>query len=508
MKEFIALLLSLWLTLSGCAQDAAPAGPGQGAGEDAAGQTQEQSAEPPQEAGAVSFEQLALALAELPELPEEPSEDALWKAVNELDYEQLGSEGYGRAYQALRDDFNARQSTYREAVQVLRGAGVDPARVPALARYTLRTARALLESERENNAVYSPANLYLALCMLAETTGGESRGQLLSLLGLDDLQQVRDTSNALWRSLYRDGAAGRTLLANSLWLNEQMDYNEETVKQLAENYYASTFRAPMGSKETDQAVAEWINANTNGLLSDAAAGLETDSNTLMMLLSTLYFKGTWVDQFADFGTWEDTFTDGTGTEHSIDFMHKSEKGSCYRGEHYTAASLPFRDGTSMWFLLPDRGLTPQDALLQSATPFSTAPFDGAPLLETAYGTALGSEVYGMINWSVPKFDVSSDLDLIPQLKALGVTDIFDDGADFSPLTLLDAEVSAVKHAARVKVDEEGCEAAAFTAVTAETTSAMPEQLPEIEMDLDRPFGFLITGADGLPLFIGIVNTVE
>ena len=66
----------------------------------------------------------------------------------------------------------------------------------------------------------------------------------------------------------------------------------------------------------------------------------------------------------------------------------------------------------------------------------------------------------------------------------------------------------MQHAARVKIDEEGCEAAAFTAIMANATSAMPEDLPVVEMDLNRPFAFAITGADGLPLFVGAVNTME
>ena len=43
---------------------------------------------------------------------------------------------------------------------------------------------------------------------------------------------------------------------------------------------------------------------------------------------------------------------------------------------------------------------------------------------------------------------------------------------------------------------------------AEASAAMPEQLPVVEMNLNRPFGFLITGVDGLPLFTGVVNTME
>ena len=71
-----------------------------------------------------------------------------------------------------------------------------------------------------------------------------------------------------------------------------------------------------------------------------------------------------------------------------------------------------------------------------------------------------------------------------------------------------AWLSSAMQAARVKIDEEGCEAAAFTAIMANATSAMPEDLPVVEMELDRPFAFAITGADGLPLFVGAVNTME
>ena len=69
-------------------------------------------------------------------------------------------------------------------------------------------------------------------------------------------------------------------------------------------------------------------------------------------------------------------------------------------------------------------------------------------------------------------------------------------------------VTQVQHAARVKLDEEGCEAAAFTAIIAEATAAMPQELPVVEMNLNRPFAFVITGVDGLPLFVGAVNTME
>ncbi len=493
MKRIIAFLLCLCFALSGCTQSKSPS-----LTQDPPGA--KPAPMPTPLAAAKSFDRLALALAEMPELPEEPDEAALWEQMDGKSADEQNK---------LWDEFSAKQTAYYEALDALRGGGVDPALTNAFAAYTLRAARALMESETEENAVWSPANLYLALCMLVETTDGESRAQLLSLLGLTSVEDAREAANSLFRSLYEDSATGKTLLANSIWMNEQFDFKKDAVDKLANNYYASSFRAKMGDKATDEAIHAWINENTNHLLENAANGLQTDPDTLMMLISTLYFKGTWAEQFEDFNTREDTFTAANGAEQKVGFMRRTDDhGVYYRGDHFTVASLPFTSGTRMWFLLPDEGMSVQDALLGGATPFNG--FDASPgkVLDTPFGAAVASEGLAKLRWSVPKFDVDSDLDLIPTLNALGVTDIFTDSADFSPLTDTDARVSAVKHAARVTVDEAGCEAAAFTAVTVETTGMMQEDLPIVEMNLNRPFGFLITGAEGLPLFTGVVNTME
>ena len=81
-------------------------------------------------------------------------------------------------------------------------------------------------------------------------------------------------------------------------------------------------------------------------------------------------------------------------------------------------------------------------------------------------------------------------------------------SDFSNLTSMEEKlggifVSKVNHSARVKIDEKGCEAAAYT-VMMMTNSAMPPK-EEVDFILNRPFLFVITGEDGLALFIGIVN---
>ena len=101
----------------------------------------------------------------------------------------------------------------------------------------------------------------------------------------------------------------------------------------------------------------------------------------------------------------------------------------------------------------------------------------------------------------------SGLALREALKALGVTDVFDPAvSDFTPLEASTGDplyVSQAQHAARVKMDEEGCEAAAYTIIMNPTAGLPPDE--SVDFTLDRPFLFAITGDMDLPLFVGVVN---
>ncbi|MDE7278193.1 MAG: serpin family protein, partial [Oscillospiraceae bacterium] len=111
----------------------------------------------------------------------------------------------------------------------------------------------------------------------------------------------------------------------------------------------------------------------------------------------------------------------------------------------------------------------------------------------------------IVHYSVPKFDVSSELNLADGLKKLGIIDVFDSAvSDFSPLTedMDGICVSDAKHAARVQIDEEGCTAAAFTQMVADGDAMPPED--EIYFTLDRPFIFVIMSDTNQPLFVGTV----
>ena len=80
-------------------------------------------------------------------------------------------------------------------------------------------------------------------------------------------------------------------------------------------------------------------------------------------------------------------------------------------------------------------------------------------------------------------------------------------ADFTPLTDNGAFLSSAMQAARVKVDEDGVEGAAYTEAIVDLKCAAAPGAKPVEMCLDRPFVFVVATSDGIPLFVGTVQSV-
>lgn len=361
-----------------------------------------------------------------------------------------------------------------------------------LVRFSSETAEVILPAGE--NAVYAPVSLYLSLGMLTELTEGRTKEQVTELLGMSDSETLRQWTKALWQQLYHDERDSALRLGNAAFLNENMAFHKEPLDVLAEDYYASSYQVPMGSKVADKAIAAWLDQQTNDLLAEDTGAIKTKEIDLLRLYNTIYYKAAWRAEFSGGATEKDIFTAADGTEQRTDFMHISLAGSpVARGEGYRRASLYLKDGGEMTFYLPDEGVTVEELLQRKNILSELLP--------------VNDEVV-RVNWSVPKFDIHASLELNDALRALGVTDAFDKAAaDFTPLTDTGAVVSSVMQAARVRIDEEGMEAAAYTEIIVEPTAAEPPPCSEEEMNLNRPFLFAIW-KDGAPLFIGAVQTME
>ena len=176
--------------------------------------------------------------------------------------------------------------------------GVQKA-VSGVGTFNAKAMLALLANRDGENRTYSPINIYMAISMLAELTDGNTRAELLALAGAESMEDLRTRANAMWEYLYKNDEHGKMILGASVWLRDEPEgdasdkimYNTETLKRLADNYYAASFHGVMGSEEYDNVLRKWLNTQTGGLLKDAVDGLSFDPETVLALATTVWFSG-------------------------------------------------------------------------------------------------------------------------------------------------------------------------------------------------------------------------
>jgi|GEM_PF-148156 len=389
----------------------------------------------------------------------------------------------------MSDDYSQWWSVYRQAMDASRKCQKD------MDGYYAKILPLLLADDGEN-AVCSPLNVYLAMSMLAETTGGETCRQILNALGARDLPSLRHSSTALREANDWDVPVFQSLPANSLWLSERFPVRREAVDALESEHKASVFTGVPGSEEFDRALQEWTDEHTGGLLEEYTKGMYMDPRTVLELVSTLYFKAPWITPFSP-GKTVDAVFHGVQGDAPCRMMRRSESGSYYYGEDFAAVELGLSECGYMTFVLPDEGTAPED-LLENDRVLS--------LIRGNYEAT--DSKYLIIDLGIPQFDVKEKTELRDILCQLGITDAFDaEAADFSPLTAEPGVfLSKAEHAAAVKIDEEGVTGAAYTELGLCGAGMPPEE--RVELIFDRPFLFAVTGRDGSILFAGVIRNID
>lgn len=358
------------------------------------------------------------------------------------------------------------------------------------------TTELYLSGSGEENRVWSPVNAYIALAMLSEITDGDSRQQILDALNTSDLGTLRAQVGAVWEEVYDDDGHEICTLANSLWLNDGLTYEQETMDNVAYYHYASVYQTDFSSPKAGKALRAWLNENTGGLLKDHTGTSGLTPDMVLSLASTVYLQAKWAEEFSASKNTEGIFH-APGGDVTRTYMNKKNlQTEYYWGESYGAVALSLKNGTQMWLILPDADKHAEDVLAEGE------------YLERIIHQDRNTEdnsKYMKVNLSLPKFDISSSADAAPLFQAMGITDIFDlSRSDFTAVTS-DSPVfiSAVNQAARVIVDEEGVKAASYLEFPGTGAAAPPEDI--IDFILDRPFLFVIADTGGTPLFTGLVN---
>ena len=90
----------------------------------------------------------------------------------------------------LINDSDAKMLVRGSALTVCSTDDTSHEAVRRVSDFLMKICRKIL-TETELNVLFSPASVFLVLCMAAEITGGNTRSQVLSLIGEESIETLR-----------------------------------------------------------------------------------------------------------------------------------------------------------------------------------------------------------------------------------------------------------------------------------------------------------------------------
>ena len=380
---------------------------------------------------------------------------------------------------------------YREAQAKRRGyygAGVD---LGPFFNKIIKAVKTEADGKGQKNAVLSPLNIYMGLALIGEISEGETQKQIFDALNVKSLEELRVKTQKIWLSHYCDDGTYKSLLANSVWMDDDkgLKFDTDKIETLKNEYYASAYLGDLQSDDFINAFRTWLNDQTDGRLKDMIDGVKPDPDTIMLIASTVDFAARWD---CGFGA-EQGYFKCDGTRRSCTFLSSVDRWNdkVYFGDGYTMYCQELENSAGkMWFILPDENKTVDEI------------FEKIDFCNITNRTKRRD--FGKVTVKVPKFDISLQSDLKSALRSIGITACFESRGEFTQIIESeDAYIGSAAHGCGVKIDEKGIVGSAFTYFAIPGEAEPPAG--KYEFIADRPFIFLVESDDGLPMFVGIVN---
>lgn len=368
----------------------------------------------------------------------------------------------------------------------------------------------------------------------AAVYGGGPQGNGLALEALN--AQLKDLSAALVKPPSEDLTVSD---ANSAWLAQRYQLLPEYAQSLKAVF--GTAAQPLTSAE---AVNGWVSEATHGKI-QSIVDQQAVARATLILINAIYFKGLWLHQFKKTATHAMDFfpLSHSAAPRQVAAMFQTFKGPSavqvamlpvkagdasfeagavqlpYRGgEYYAVVAAPRGELSSEAAQNGQRGLVAAGGLVpygEALTACRQALLASLPAPDSSNASSGPWAVpKADVKVFLPRFEIEVSTSLSKPLQALGIRKPFE-GGDLTRIAAVsggvgvsDLQVSDVVHKVYAKVDEEGTEAAAATAVIM-VRAMMPRPRDEIELRFDRPFAFAVVHrASGLALFSGEVHSPE
>ncbi|NXM60965.1 OVAL protein, partial [Illadopsis cleaveri] len=231
------------------------------------------------------------------------------------------------------------------------------------------------------------------------------------------------------------------------------------------------------AEKSRELINSWVESQTNGTIKNILQPSSVSSQTDMVLVSAIYFRGWWEKAFKEEDTQTVPFRITEQESKPVQMMSQigTFKVAEIPSEKCRIVEIPLDSGRlGLWVLLPD-DISDLEQLENAITSENLKEWTSSSKMEER-----------KIKIYLPRMKIEEKYNLTSVLKSLGITDLFSLSANLSGISSAESlKVSGAYHEAVVQIYEAGRKVVGSSGAGVDDTSA-----PE-EIKADRPFFFFV-----------------
>lgn len=341
-------------------------------------------------------------------------------------------------------------------------------------------------SMAEENYMVSPTSLKMAMALLAAGAETETLDEILNAMGFESVDSYLAWAKSITDLEFDDSedkddnnsensdgtitekfSVGKKDSAFSIgygiWHNaNQPGAFRDIYKDRLQELNAMFAEVPGDQLHIE--INNWVDEKTNGLIPQLfAESLEEYAN---ILVNTVYLKGAWINDFSESNTKDGDFTTISGEIVTKELMHQESQFKYYEDKDTQLLIMDLDNGFKVAFVLGNN----EDVL-----------------------DAIENAQRQLVNVTLPKFEIDTTFnnEMTDFLKNTGINTAFSDVADFSTMMDSPVKLDSVIQKTKLKVDENGLEAAAATSAMMMGNAIQQEKPEPVYFTADKPFTFYV-----------------
>uniref|UniRef100_A0A0E9Y2X9 Serine protease inhibitor n=1 Tax=Amblyomma americanum TaxID=6943 RepID=A0A0E9Y2X9_AMBAM len=294
-----------------------------------------------------------------------------------------------------------------------------------LTDFGLRLVAHALQEAQDVNVCLSPFGVAVALGMALAGTGEATTAQVVHACGAVDPNNLFRTCEKILSMLNSAMPNTKVSLGSKLFVSKEVPLLPEFKETLQETFSDDVGR--LNFKENPQAAAQevnkWAAKATDGNLTQMLREGDVTNKTRLLLVSAIYFRGIWSEPF--YGPVKAPFYVNARETAQVDML-ESCRGAMYcRSTRIPCEAIELSYVSrclSLLVILPDR-----DVSLSKLVAVLTNDVLRRLLKDL-------KPVNSMAVW-LPRFRLQKSYEMVPALRAVGITNLFDDRVvDMSRMT--------------------------------------------------------------------------